>query len=174
MRDAELAEGILKGLVDFRVFWDEYRDRVYSWLYPMVRNAEDAEDLTVCVFVRAWQRLGRYDPTRSSLCTWLYYMARSIGYSFLRKKRLPTVSLDLMTRGREPTCAGPAELHELAEARAQFWRAVGELPELERSVLALHYHDGYSWAEVAWQQDVSVRTAKFHGARGLALLKGRL
>lgn len=32
MRDAALAEGILKGTIDFQVFWDEYWDRVYRWL----------------------------------------------------------------------------------------------------------------------------------------------
>jgi RNA polymerase sigma-70 factor (ECF subfamily) len=174
MRDAELAEGIIRGTIDFKVFWDQYRDRVYRWLYPMVRNAEDARDLTDCVFVRAWQRLGRYDATKGSLCTWLYLTAKTVAYSFLRKHRQQAESLEQLPESRQPSCAGPEERHEAAEARARLWRAVAELPEPERAVLSAHFHDGYSWAEVAHKLGVSLRTVKFHSARGLALLNGKL
>jgi RNA polymerase sigma-70 factor (ECF subfamily) len=170
MRDAELAEGILNGSIDFKVLWDAYWDRVHGWLYPMFKDAEDARDLTNCVLTRAWQRLGRYDPKKSSLCTWLHWIATSVVYSTLRKRRVPTVSLDWMTGAREPTCEGPAEQHE----RTRLWQAVSELPELERAVLEQHYHEGYSWTDVAERLGVSVRTAKFHAARGLALLAGKL
>lgn len=170
MKDAAMVEGILKGTIDFKVFWDEYWDRVYQWLRKMVGNADDAEDLTVCVFARAWQRLGRYEATKSSLCTWLHLMTTTVAISSRRKRRFPTVSLDLLVGKREPTCAGP----EAAHARAELWRAVDELPEPERTVLSAHFHDGLTLAEVARRLGVSLRTAKFHNARGLVLLKCRL
>ena len=170
MRDAAMAEGILKGTVDFKVFWDEYSDRVYHCAYTKVRDAEEARDLTVCVFVRAWQRMARYDATKGSLWTWLQLMTKTVLTAFLRKRRLRTESLEGLVGRREPSCEGP----EAAHMRAELWRAVDELPEPERAVLESHYHDGYQWDEVARLRGMPVRTVKFHALRGLAMLEGRV
>jgi len=174
MSDAELVAGILNGTIDYEVLWNRYAERVGNWVYPLVRNSEDTRDVAVCVLTRAWQRLGLYDPSRGSLCSWLYPMALSLAYTFLRKKRIPTVSLDRLEGRREPACSGPEEEHERAELKRLLWQAVGELPEMENAMLELHYHQGFSWAEAAALRHVSVRTAKFHGARGLALLGNKL
>jgi RNA polymerase sigma factor (sigma-70 family) len=174
MGDAELVAGILKGTIDFDVLFDRFVDRVSSWVAPLVKDSEDRRDVTICVLTTAWQKLDTYDPAKGSLCTWLYRMAKSLAYTFLRKKRIPIVSLDQMEGRREPVCEGPAPAHELAELKRLLWHAVAELPEPEQVVLELHYHDGYTWEEVAWLRGVSVRTAKFHGARGIALLQNKL
>jgi len=171
MKDAALAEGILRGTIDFKVFWDEYWDRVYHSAYTMVSDAEEAKDLTICVFTRAWQRMARYDATKGSLWTWLHLITKTVVIAFLRKRKLSTVSLDrLVEKRREPTCDGP----EAAHARTELWRAVDELPEPEQTVIELHYHDGYTWAEVARRLGKPIRTVKFHAMRGLVMLQGRL
>jgi len=149
MSDAELVSGILKGTIDFSVLFERFVDRVSSWIAPLVKDSEDRRDVTICVLTNAWQRLGTYDPAKGSLCTWLYRMAKSLAYTFLRKKRIPTVSMDRMEGRREPACDGPAHEHELAELKRLLWHAVGELPEPEQVMLELHYHDGYTWAEAA-------------------------
>ena len=174
MGDDELAEGIRRGTIGFEVLWDQYWSRVYHWLYRLVRNAEDARDLTSCVFARAWQRLDRYDPARASLCTWLYLTTRTVAYAFRRKQRLQTVSLDSLPDGSGPTCPGPDKAHATAEEREMLWRVVDGLPESERAALRAYYRDGLTWSEASRRMGVSVRTAKFHGARGLALMSGRL
>ncbi len=174
MGDDELAEGIRRGTIGFEQLWDKYQGRVYRWLYQRVRNAEDARDLTSCVFVRAWQRLDRYDPARASICTWLYLTTKTVACAFLRKQGQPTVSLDWLAEGSVPTCAGPEEKHAEDAERARLWAAVGKLPRLERAALRAYYREGLTWPEAAERLGMSVRTAKFHGARGLALMNGRL
>jgi len=174
MNYAAQAGGEMKGVIDIDALWHDYHDRVYHWLYRMVGNAADAEDLTDCVFVRAWQRQGRYDPSRSSLCTWLYLTTRTVAIAFFRKRRLPMMSLEQLPESREPWCAGPEELYKAAEARARLWRAVDKLPEPERDIMSAHYHDELSWAEVAHKLGMCIRTVKFHAMRGLVLLRGIL
>jgi RNA polymerase sigma-70 factor (ECF subfamily) len=73
-----------------------------------------------------------------------------------------------------PSCDDPAVEHEVAVAKEKVWRAVGELPEMESKVIRLHFHDGYTLREVAQILGVSLRTAKFHKARGLVLLHEKL
>ena len=170
MGDAALAEGILKGTVDFKVFWDEYWNRVYHCAYTKVRNPEEAKDLTICVFTRAWQRMARYDATKGSLWTWLQLMTKTVWIASVRRRKLRTESLEELVGKREPTCEGP----EAAYTRAEVWRAIDGLPEPERTALELHYHDGYSWAEVARLLGMPVRTVKSHALRGLLMLSGRL
>ncbi|HTW91485.1 MAG TPA: sigma-70 family RNA polymerase sigma factor [bacterium] len=174
MSDAELVKGILSGTVDFEVLWERFWERVGSWLRIWVSDGEDRRDVQICVLTLAWQRLDQYDPSKGSLCTWLYRMARSVAFSFLRKKRLKMRSLEELVGVREPACEGPAEEHDLGELKRALWRAVGELPEPEQAALELYYHEGYAWAEVAGLRGTSIRTAKFHGARGLVLLRNKL
>lgn len=97
-------------------------------------------------------------------------MTTTVAVTFLRKGRFPIVSLDQLVGKNEPTCAGSDE----APARALLWQAVERLPEPESTALRLRFHDGLTLAEAARLMDVSLRTAKFHNARGLALLQGKL
>jgi RNA polymerase sigma factor (sigma-70 family) len=171
MKYAAQAGGGMKGVMDITTLWDDYYERVYHWLYLLVRNAEDARDLTDCVFVRAWQRRARYDATQGSVCTWLYTITHNIAYSFLRKKRLLTRSLDQMREDRGPSCAGPAEEHDAVEAKARVWRAVAALPDLERDIMRLHYGEGLTWGEVARRLGISLRDVMYHVSRANVLLR---
>ena len=175
MSNAAAAGGMGRDRIDIEALWKQYHDRVYHWQYEMVGNAEDANDLTDCTFVRVWQRRDRFDSTRSSLCKWLYLNAHTVATAFRRRKRVRMLSLDLMEdMGTEPSCAGPAELYAAAERRARVWRAVDELPDVERAILRGHYHDGLSWAEVAEKTGKSLRSVMFHAARAIQLLRVRL
>jgi RNA polymerase sigma factor (sigma-70 family) len=171
MNYAAQAGGEWKGAIDIEALWNEFHERVYRRLYRKVRNAQDAEDLTICAFVRAWQRQDRFAPTRYTNCTWLYLNARTVAYAFLRKRRQSTLSLDWIPEERGPSCAGPEELHDSAEARARVWRAVDRLPDMERRVMRARFHDGLTWQEVAREVGMGVRMAQYHAARAILLLR---
>lgn len=170
MRDAELVAGILDGSVDFAVLWDQYWNRVYDCIRRMVGDAELAKDLANCVMERADEQLDRFDAKKGDLWTWLHLKLRTVVIGYFRRQKLRTVSLDALKGSQEPTCEGPEQVYE----RAAVWRAVDGLPEPYRSVLALHFHDGYTWAEVARMLGTSARTVRRLALRGLMMLQGRL
>ena len=174
MNDAGHAGGYDGGTMDIDALWAAFHERVHHWLVRMVGTAGDPDDLTICVFVRAWHRRDRYDATQGSVCTWLYTITHNIAYSFLRKKRLRMESLEGLSLRREPTCVGPAEEHEAAEAQARLWRAVDALPDRERVVMRLHFQEGLTWGEVAQRLSISLRDVMYHAARGLELLREKL
>jgi len=70
-----------------------YRDSIFFMIQKMVNNRDDAEDLTIEAFGKAFNNLGKYSPDYA-FSTWLYRIAINNCIDFIRKKRLETFSLD--------------------------------------------------------------------------------
>jgi RNA polymerase sigma-70 factor (ECF subfamily) len=174
MLDSELVGGVMEGKVDFAVLEHGYERRVYRWLYAMVRNAADAEELTECVFVRVFDRLGRYNPERGSLCAWLHSITHNVAVSFLRKRNRAPESLDAMTEAEAPSVAGPDELHEARQRRARLHRLVDGLKPLERRALTGFYVRGESWHDVAAELGCTERSARYRALNAVTRLRAEL
>ena len=70
-----------------------YKDSVYFMLLKMVNNSDDAEDLTIETFSKAFKRLDQYTP-QFAFSTWLFKIASNHSIDFIRKKRVKAVSID--------------------------------------------------------------------------------
>ena len=70
-----------------------YRDSIYFMIQKMVNNKDDAEDLTIEAFGKAFNNIHKYSPDYA-FSTWLYRIAINNCIDFIRKKRLETFSLD--------------------------------------------------------------------------------
>src|SRR5438128_495984 len=70
----------------FEVLFLQYKDKILRYQYSLVRDIEDAHDLTQKTFMRAWEKL----PTlkdESRFLPWLYKIARNVGYDYWRSKK---------------------------------------------------------------------------------------
>jgi RNA polymerase sigma-70 factor (ECF subfamily) len=157
--------------MDIDALWAAFHERVHHWLVRMVGDTGDPDDLTICVFARAWQRRAWYDARHGSVCTWLYTITHNIAYSYLRKKRLRTRPLDMVSEKPWPPSEEPAARHEAAVAAERLWRAVNALPDREREVMRLHFHDGLTYGEVAERMGISLRDVMYHKSRAMVLLR---
>ena len=72
---------------------DRYRDSIYYMMLKMVKHPDDAEDLTLEAFGKAFNRLEQYTPTYA-FSTWLYKIASNNCIDFIRKKRIHVTSMD--------------------------------------------------------------------------------
>lgn len=70
-----------------------YRDSVYFMLLKMVNNKDDADDLTIEAFGKAFKRLDQYTPN-FAFSTWLFKIASNNCIDFIRKKKKNTFSID--------------------------------------------------------------------------------
>ncbi len=70
-----------------------YRDSVYFMLLKMVNNKDDADDLTIEAFGKAFKRLSQYAPTYA-FSTWLFKIATNNCIDFIRRKKVIIYSLD--------------------------------------------------------------------------------
>jgi RNA polymerase sigma factor (sigma-70 family) len=72
---------------------ERYRDSVYFMLLKMVNNKDDADDLTIEAFGKAFKRLDQYAPTYA-FSTWLFKIATNNCIDFIRRKKMVVYSID--------------------------------------------------------------------------------
>src|SRR5690606_38665759 len=68
-------------------YYHEHSDRVYRYIFLLVRNKENAEDLTQETFYKAFKGLSSFNE-EASPATWLLKIARNVTYDHFRRKRL--------------------------------------------------------------------------------------
>ena len=85
--DSQLIEHVKAGHANaFNTLVNRYRERVFSVVYNMTSNREDANDVTQDVFVKAFQNIHRFKGN-SAFFTWLYRIAVNTAISFIKKNR---------------------------------------------------------------------------------------
>src|SRR5215210_6392086 len=73
--------------IAFREIVERYQSKVFSIIYGILRNHNDAEDISQQVFAKIYFSIGNFD-FRSSLLTWIYKITVNECYDYLRKKRV--------------------------------------------------------------------------------------
>ena len=162
----------------FREIIRRYERPVFSLVYRMVRDREMAEDLSQDAFIKVLNHLDKYRP-EFKLSSWLFKIANNVAIDHLRKKQLPTVSID-----GSPHAASQAEIEassfdidsggesalEAMEARERgtaIERAIAKLRPEYRSCIMLRHVEGRSYEEIAATLDLPLGTVKtyIHRAR---------
>ena len=133
-----------------------YRDSIYYMLVRMVKNKDDAEDLTLMTFGKAFRYLDKYTP-KYAFSTWLYRIALNNSIDFLRMKNnmpqyfeedLYTSSTTSIIDQSEDNLQRNPEEEIIDKQRLQLLRAaVSELPERYRRVIELRYYEDLAYAE---------------------------
>ena len=92
--DYQLVQQAIRGSQKaYTVLMERYRNSIYHMMYKMVKNREDADDLTLEAFGKAFNKLESYEP-RYAFSTWLFKIAINNCIDYIRKKRLKLLSID--------------------------------------------------------------------------------
>lgn len=155
---------------------------IFHFVYRMLGNEDDANDLAQETFVRVFRARQSYQPERK-FSTWLFTIAANLARNHLRwRSRHPNVSLQAESETTGQTLgdtlmaeeASPQETADAAE-RAQIVRTtVQRLPEDMREVLVLCEWEDLSVAEAAAILDISQKAAESRLYRARQLLRERL
>jgi RNA polymerase sigma-70 factor (ECF subfamily) len=157
-----------------------YKNKIYNYVYRMVGNSDDAEDLTQEVFVRMYTSLDSF-RRQSSLHTWLFRIAGNLCIDHFRrgkKSRGAAYSLDEPypgddgDGGREvaDSTFEPHRLLEQQEMGDQIRAALGLIPEKLRTVLILHDIEDLPYEEIGQIVGCPLGTVKsrlFHARQQL-------
>jgi RNA polymerase sigma-70 factor (ECF subfamily) len=179
--DADLVRSAQQG--DMRAFEElvaQHRDRVYARAYSMMRNEDEALDLSQDAWVKGWQRLGQFQGD-SSFATWMTRIVINLCLDQLRKlKRKRADSLEAMEeesggieRRLPVILPNPTEGLERAELRARIDRALDQLSDEHRTVLILHEFEQMEYKQIARQMQCSIGTVMsrlFYARRRMASL----
>lgn len=174
--DETLVEQTLSGDEDaFSMLVRKYQGMVCGLAYHKIGNFEDAHELAQEAFINAYRDLHRLqEPEKFS--HWLYSIALNTCISWLRKRRLPIVSLESEACEREFVDTSPTpEENILAEEERDFiHNAMANLPDSHRLAITLYYMDGLSVDEVGRFLDIPPGTVKSRLHKGRKLLKEEL
>ena len=145
-----------------------YRDPLYFMLYEKIGNQDLAKDLTIEALGKAFKKLHLYVPDYA-FSTWLFTIARNNCIDYLRKKKLPTFSIDKMMVNDEGkktnfdlTSPDPnPEMIMIKKQRIKILRRiVDQLKPKYRDLVKLRYFKEYSYEEVAQELDLPLGTVK--------------
>lgn len=161
--DAEMLQAVLAGDgTAYQGLVEKYQNRVYAMIYGMVRNAEDARDLTQEAFVKAFRNLKSF-RLESSFYTWLYRIAMNLAIDHTRKqKRRETKEFDeqVGTRNSEGDLSeihraeSPRKALERKQLMAAINDALQKLPEEQRQIVVLREVQGLSYREISEVMDI--------------------
>ena len=179
--DQELVRGAQKGdMGAFEELVARHRDKIYARALSMMRNEEEAIDLSQEAWVKGWQRLAQFQG-ESSFGTWMTRIVINLCLDQLRKqKRQRTESIEAMddeTGGVErhmpPITINPTAGLERNELRQRIDKALGQLSYEHRTVLVLHEFEEMEYKEIARTMNCSIGTVMsrlFYARRKLAAL----
>ena len=181
VQDAELVREAQKGRMGaFEELVVRHRDKIYARAFSMMRNEEEAIDLSQEAWVKAWQRLDQFHG-ESSFTTWMTRIAINLCLDQLRKQKRQRAEsieeLDEESGGVErqmpAVIVNPTERLERGELRARIDQALGQLSYEHRTVLVLHEFEEMEYKEIAKTMGCSIGTVMsrlFYARRKLAAL----
>jgi len=147
---------------------DRYKESVYFLLVKMINNKDDAEDLTIEAFGKAFKNIAQYTPN-FAFSTWLFRIATNNCIDFIRKKRAVTLSLDRaftnsdggeMTMDVRSDTLDPEE-NLIKKQKNVFMRSlVDKLKPRYRTLIELRYFQELSYEEIAEKLDLPLGTVK--------------
>ncbi len=147
----------------------KYQKPLYSLLFRMVSNQDDAADLLQKTFVKAFTGLKDFEQ-RSTFKTWLYQIAINLAKNVYRdRSRIEQVPIDNVVIRRNPRTV---ENLIAKENRRQLRSALTALPEKQRLTLLLRIQEGKKFEEIAGIMKCSTGTAKANYHHAVQKLKG--
>jgi len=153
-----------------------YQVRVYNLAYRMLGNPQDAEDAAQETFLRAYSRLRSYDLERP-FGSWLLAIAAHHCIDRLRRRRVPSVSLDDLPPWRwlPANTPGPEEVVLRQDADEQVQRLLSQLPADYRLAIVLRYWNDLSYKEIAYatKSTESAVKSRLHRARRMLMESAR-
>ena len=161
----------------FAMLMDRYKRPVYHMILKMVRNVDDAEDLTIEAFAKAFKNLHRFKKDYT-FSTWLFRIATNNAIDFIRKKKLQTYSLNTSFKddsGENVTIdvldgnLTPDEEAINQQKIELVQMFVTKLPTKYQRLVRLRYFDELSYDEIAKTLEAPLGTikAQLHRAREL-------
>ena len=151
----------------FREVVERYQAKVFSIIYGILRNQNDAEDIAQQVFSKTYFAIRSFD-SRSSLLTWIYRITVNECYDYLRKRRARRVVYESDFSAEEARCLETAESVVDPAARVDrqllerdlVVKLLSKVPEQARTLMLLREVEGHSLEELAVMTGLNQNTIK--------------
>ncbi len=154
-----------------------YKKAVFHTILKMIRNVDDAEDLTIEAFAKAFRNLHKFNP-EYTFSTWLFRIATNNCIDFIRKKKIDTTSIHSAYVDSDGTQVSidlrdnnlnPQEEAIKGQKIMIMQYIVNKLPPRYQTLIRLRYFDELAYEEIAQELELPLGTVKaqLHRAREL-------
>lgn len=168
-QDFVLVESALTGnQAAYAELMSRYRDSIYFMMHKMVKNVDDAEDLTIEAFGKAFSRLEQYSPN-FAFSTWLFKIASNNCIDFIRKKRIYVTSMDtgfvsedgdVIYHDARADVLNPEETYVHDQKVKHMRLLVSKLKPRYRELVEKRYFEELSYEEIAEELNLPLGTVK--------------
>ena len=157
--------------------YDETAHVLNGLLLRILDLPQDAEEVLLDVYMKAWKNAGSYSPDRGSVQAWLFTMARTVAIDRVRQRRARPNTLPMEFQGiAEPLASdeSPEEQSAASQRRRRVQVLLNELPAEQRDVVMLAFFGGLTHSELAGRLGQPLGTIKSRIRMGLLHLRSRL
>lgn len=151
----------------FKEIVERYQTKVFSIIFGILRNHNDAEDIAQQVFAKIYFSIGNFD-FRSSLLTWIYKITVNECYDYLRKKRVRKLVYEsdfseedsLQMENSQTAKDLTVPIDETLERRDLLVKLLSKISEEDRSLMLMKEVEGHSVEELAEMTGMNENTIK--------------
>ena len=145
--------------------YEEYYQKVFSYINSRINNYHDSEDLCEDVFIKVFKNMEKFDESKSALSTWIFNITKNTLIDFYRTRHDSYELLDNYEYVEEKDDVSQSELADLASA-------LNKLNEEERDIIVLKYYEGYSLKEIGEKMSLTYGVVKLRHNSALEKMKG--
>ncbi len=158
----------------FAYIFEQYRSRVYYYCYNLVRNREVAQEITIDVFTKIWEKHSTIQ-SNSSINGLLYKITRDHSISYLRKAARDAALRKEFIQNFFESLNNPSEEQLFLKEGIQIAeQAINTLPTRCRQVFKLRYSEGFTLREIAEELNISISTVKKQLTKGTRIVRAYL
>ncbi len=167
--DLKLIEEAKEGSQNaFTKLYKHYHQVIQYYIFQFVYNSEDAEDLTILTFEKAFTKLDKYMPT-SEFQTWLYNIAKNSAIDFLiAKNRRPSNKVDINEANimHFATMRTPEDEYISKELGIRLEMAINRMKKHHyREIIKLRFYDDLEYDEISSRMNISEGVARSYVLR---------
>jgi RNA polymerase sigma-70 factor (ECF subfamily) len=178
---------VIKDLSD-RLLWDEYQggntdaynilfkryhDPIFKYALKNVPDREIAEELTLDVMLRLWQKKGDL-IIETDLRSYLFRSIKNAIYNYYRKKILSTIPIDLLTLQDTPVGGATDDKLKYVELEKIYHQKLNELSPQRQKIFRMSRERNMTYAQIAEETGLSVNTIENYMVITLRILRREL
>lgn len=130
----------------FVLLYDAYIEKIYNFIFFRTMHRELAEDITSQTFIKAYEKINSFDPTRGTFQAWIYQIARNLLIDEYRKRK-PVENIDAYENLRSNTDLEAETQKQLDAEKVQ--KLLASLPEESQELVTMRLWDELPYAEIA-------------------------
>lgn len=149
--------------------YENYRQKVFSYILSKVQNSDLAEDLCHNVFLKIYEKADTFDAAKASLSTWIYTITRNTLTDYYRTRR---VTSEIPETLQSEQCIEDEVIN--GEMTERLTDALSQMDERMRDVIILRFYDGKTLREIADNMEISYAYVKVIQNKAFAFLRNFL